>query len=221
MTTSNRTGLDLPENTELLRAWQQLIVPVAPRQGSAAAIGQALLDSWGHPGRRYHDITHLRDVLDHIDELADYAEDSAAVRLAAWYHDAVYLGQPDDEENSARRAEAELADLGLAPSLIAEVVRLVRLTSTHDPLTGDRNGETLCDADLAILATPPDRYATYVAAIRDEYTHVPDDMFRAGRANVLQALLDNPTVFRTPRAHQQWEASARLNLRQELDLLTG
>jgi predicted metal-dependent HD superfamily phosphohydrolase len=52
---------------------------------------------------------------------------------------------------------------------------LIRLTASHDPATGDRNGETLSDADLAILAAPPHRYSAYVAAVRAEYTHVSDD----------------------------------------------
>ena len=37
------------------------------------------------------------------------------------------------------------------------MARLVRLTVTHDPADDDRDGQVLCDADLAILASPPVR----------------------------------------------------------------
>jgi predicted metal-dependent HD superfamily phosphohydrolase len=142
--------------TELLSAWEALITrhSASPRTGE---FGQALLASWNEPHRSYHNITHLNDVLRHVDEPATRAADLDAVRLAAWYHDAVYSGQPDDEENSARRAENDLIALGLPTGLVTEVVRLVRLTATHDPAPGDRNGETLSDANLAILAAPADR----------------------------------------------------------------
>lgn len=201
-------------------AWRELAAAYiqSPRVDE---VGQALLASWGQPHRRYHNIAHLRDVLSHADELADHAADPVAVKLAVWYHDAVYTGRPDDEENSARRAEAELAALGLPPALIAEVARLVRLTATHDPRRGDYNGEALSDADLAILAAPPDRYVTYTVAIRGEYAHVPDDAFRAGRARILYALLERPAVYRTPYARDQWEAMARFNLGAELRSLNS
>ncbi|CCA57354.1 hypothetical protein SVEN_4068, partial [Streptomyces venezuelae ATCC 10712] len=75
---------------------------------------------------------------------------------------------------------------------MTEVARLVRLTTSHDPAPGDLNGETLCDADLAILATAPDTYQGYAAAVREEYAFVPDDAFREGRAAVLRHLLDSP-----------------------------
>ena len=105
--------------------------------------------------------------------------------LAAWFHDAVYDGERDAEERSAAWAEDALAPLVPAP-VVAEVARLVRLTETHQPDDADPNGCALSDADLAILAAPPDRYDEYVAAVRREYAHLPDDVFDAGRAAVLR-----------------------------------
>lgn len=204
---------------DLLAVWQALIRThcSAPENTN---IGQALLASWGEPHRRYHNTAHLVEVLLRVDELAGHAVDPDAVRLAAWYHDVVYRGRPDDEENSARRAETDLDALGLRPVLVQEVCRLIRLTASHDPATGDRNGETLSDADLAILAAPTHRYSAYVAAVRAEYAHVPDDAFRSGRANILRALLRGPALYRTPHARENWETRARANLSSELDDLT-
>lgn len=206
------------DSADLLGAWRSLI-----GKHSAAAqtddVGRQVIASWAEPHRRYHTLTHLREVLRHIDELAAHAVDTDAVRLAAWYHDVVYTGFSDDEENSAARAELDLANLHIAPTLVDEVARLVRLTSDHKPASGDRNGEALCDADLAILAAAPERYAAYTAAVRAEYAHVPDEQFRLGRSKVLRALLDGPSLYRTPLAHAHWEAGARANLNAELDRL--
>ncbi len=195
----------------------------------AAAVGgaehadryaDALLARWAEPQRRYHTTDHLLAVLDRVDELADHADDPDAVRLAAWFHDAVYL--PDrstNEERSARLAERALPELGIDAARTAEVARLVRLTVTHDPADGDRDGEVLCDADLAVLAAAPDAYAAYAAAVREEYGFVPDDAFREGRAAVLRQLLGLPCLFRTPHGARMWEERARQNLTTELKLL--
>jgi predicted metal-dependent HD superfamily phosphohydrolase len=191
-----------------------------PRWPGPARIGGELLRRYGEPHRRYHTAEHLADVLDHVDELAAEADDADAVRLAAWFHDAVYNpARADNEERSAVLAERMLADTDLPPATTAEVARLVRLTTTHDPDEGDRNGAVLCDADLAILAADPERYAAYAAAVREEYAAVPDEAFRAGRADVLRSLLDLPALFRTAPGRERWEDAARHNLRTELMLL--
>ncbi|MBZ4322812.1 HD domain-containing protein [Streptomyces huiliensis] len=183
-----------------------------------------LLTRWSEPQRRYHTTAHLTAVLDRVDELAEHAEtprDLAAVRLAAWFHDAVYLPERStNEERSARLAGRALAELGIPEDVTAEVVRLVLLTVGHDPAPGDRNGELLCDADLAVLGGAPEAYATYAAEVRQEYGFVPDEAFRAGRAAVLRQLLGLPRLFRTPRGYERWERAARHNLTTELALLT-
>ena len=182
----------------------------------AEAAGQSLVAAWSEPHRTYHSVDHLREILARIDDLADVAEDVDAVRLAAWYHDVVYAGLPDDEERSARRAEEDLSRLGLPAALVDEVARLVRMTVTHDPAPGDRNGEVLSDADLAALAAPRERYRANSAAIRNEYHHISDEAFRKGRIQVLGVLLGGSGVFRTEPGRRHWEAAARENMRAEM-----
>jgi len=208
--------IDAPE--DLVRAWDQLLArhTTAPE---AAMTGRALLDRWARADRRYHNLAHLRDVLTHVEELADEANDPDAVRLAAWYHDAVYDGRPDDEERSAHRAERDLRSLGVAPAMVAEVARLVRLTAAHQPAADDRNGQVLSDADLASLGATSQRYAANTAAVRAEYSHLSDDAFRAGRARIIRALLAGPALFHTPLARSRWESRARANLVDELHAL--
>ena len=82
-------------------------------------------------------------------------------------------------------------------------------------------GQALCDADLAILASTPGRYAEYAADVRREYAHVSDEDFAHGRAAVLTDLLAKPALFQTERGHELWEAAARANVTAELRQLTG
>ncbi|MFC1415352.1 HD domain-containing protein [Streptacidiphilus cavernicola] len=205
----------------LLDRWTALLGRLAPA-GSAppAPFGDELLRRWSEPQRRYHTLTHLAAVLDVVDHLAEQAEDADAVRLGAWFHDAVYApDRAENEERSARLAERVLPEAGVPAAVVAEAARLVRLTTTHEPAAGDRNGEVLCDADLAVLGGAPAAYAAYAAAVREEYGFVPDAAFRAGRAEILEQLLGLPALFRTERGHAAYEEAARGNLRAELDAL--
>ncbi|MGQ0844798.1 MAG: HD domain-containing protein [Sporichthyaceae bacterium] len=200
----------------LLAAWRDLSV-----DRDDGALGEELLDAWSEPHRNYHDLAHLWHVLRRVAEIAEHAADLDVVRFAAWFHDAVHDGGPDDEERSAAWAERALDAAGYPEDFVAEVARLVRLTISHNPAPGDRNGEVLCDSDLAILASDEAAYGRYAASIRSEYAHVPDDAFRTGRAAVLRDLLALPSLFRTPHGRAHWEAAARANLAAELSALFG
>ena len=79
----------------------------------------------------------------------------------------------------------------------------------------------LSDADLAVLAAPPDRYASYVAGVREEYAHLDEETFRRGRAQVLASFAERPALFSTDHARDRWEAAARANLASELAGLGG
>ncbi|MFF8727959.1 hypothetical protein ACF073_15915 [Streptomyces sp. NPDC015171] len=205
-----------------LRFARALEAARAPGGGpDPAPYADDLLTRWQEPQRRYHTVAHLTAVLDRVDVLEAYAADPDAVRLAAWFHDAVYLPErSENEERSARLAERALPEAGLPDATTAEVARLVRLTVTHDPAAGDRDGEVLCDADLAILAAPPSVYAAYTAEVREEYHFVPADAFREGRSAILRQLLALPRLFRTPYGEEHWEATARYNLAGELEMLS-
>jgi predicted metal-dependent HD superfamily phosphohydrolase len=206
--------------TDLLQAWHTLLArhSASPRVDD---VGAALLGRWSEPHRSYHDLSHLRGILAGVDALAGFADDPDAVRLAAWYHDAVYAGRSDDEENSALLAEADLTDLGVDPAFVAEVGRLVRVTITHDPAADDHNGKVLSDADLAVLAVPPADYQHNTARVRAEYGHVSDADFGTWRGRMIEAMLAGPSLYRTDEGRRLWEDAARTNLKAELAALSG
>ena len=185
--------------------------------------------------RRYHDLRHVDAVLGNVDRIARHSPElppSAveAARLAALWHDAVYVvGAADNEERSAELAAAQMTGAGAKDDLASEVARLVRLTAHHDPAAAgagpaegaasreevvalDPAGALLCDADLAILGAPPTEYARYRADVRAEWSHLDDAAFDAGRGLVVAGLLKRPWLFVTSFALQAWEAQARHNL---------
>lgn len=197
-----------------------LTVPLLERWNSVLPgheeLGFELLERWGEGHRRYHSRTHLLAVLEALDLLAPDGP-PRTVSLAAWFHDAVYEGVGgQDEEESARLAEDRLSYAGLPPAEVAEVARLVRLTSTHRPDDGDHDGALLCDADLSVLGGEPNAYARYLAAVREDYAHIPDADFARGRAAVVRHLLELDPLFHSPLARELWLDTAKRNLEREL-----
>lgn len=188
----------------------------------------ALLDRWREPHRRYHDERHLTEVLRAVDELTQTGPGVrigepglATVMLAAWYHDAVYEGRPgDDEEASARLVETELPALGVADAAVAEVAALVRSTAGHAlPEDEDTPEAVLHDADLWILAAPPERFDAYCADVRLEYAHVGEEDFGRGRTAALTPFASRERLYATEPAERDWSDRARANLARELQRL--
>jgi predicted metal-dependent HD superfamily phosphohydrolase len=97
-----------------------------------------------------------------------------------------------------------------------EVGRLIRLTKTHDVQPGDRLGAILISIDLSILGAEPARYDSYAAAIRQEFIHVPERDYRAGRAIVLGQFAARPVIFPDAAFAARYDRQARENLVREL-----
>lgn len=217
------SGLRLParDRPERARAvlehrWTHLL-PAHPE------LGAELLDRWSEPHRHYHTTAHLLDVLSTLDLLCAPTEPARGIRLAAWFHDAIYTGAAGvDEEASAEFAERSLPQVGVAAAEVSEVVRLVLLTRDHSPAPGDVPGGLLCDADLAVLGRGEAGYARYRGQVRAEYGHVSEPDWRAGRTAVVRHLLAQEPLYCTSVGAQRWHTRARTNLEKELaDLGTG
>ena len=183
----------------------------------AAVVAGGLGAKYTQPHRAYHNLLHVEDVLLRIEELAPPQEDELALALAAWFHDAVYQPERDDnEERSAYAAYDALEQAGASPKLMAEVMRLIRLTATHEADTDDIAGAVLCDADLAILGAPREKYVQYAQGIRQEYVHVPMTAYHAGRTQVLRAFLDREHIYSTTYGREHWQTRARENIEAEI-----
>lgn len=178
--------------------------------------------AYAEPHRRYHTRAHIEACLKLLDDVQGLsAQEKQLLTWAIWWHDAVYDPRASDNEaRSADLAQAELAQEGVDPEACAEVARLIRLTAGHEVEAGDRLGTILIAIDLAILGAAPAEYDAYSRAVREEYAHVPDALWRAGRSRVLQRFLDAPVIFPDPGLRARFEAQARDNLARELATLT-
>jgi predicted metal-dependent HD superfamily phosphohydrolase len=203
----------------LSETWRQL----AARHGVGAALAQAVLEeligAYVEPARQYHTLEHIAALLRQLDEHGDGVIDHDAVALAILFHDVVYdARRQDNEQASAAVARQRLTALGFATDIIDKVAAYIEATQHGRKLdaVADHDLALLLDLDLSTLAAPPDVYRRYANAIRGEYAHVPDALYRSGRRQILDGFLARERIYRTERLHGLWEARARANLSEEI-----
>ncbi len=176
----------------------------------------ALVRAYGEPPRAYHSLSHVCSVIDQwrdVDQRLGWGQ-RAETFLALLYHDAIYVGgRSDNEERSAVFAREQAGDLREID--VYEVERLILLTAQHGKLTPnivDRDAGLFLDCDMSILGANPEAFATYEAGIRNEYSHVPDPLFRIGRKQFIQRLLAQERIFLSDDFHTRLDRQARINL---------
>ncbi len=195
----------------------------APQQDIEAA-ALRLLARWNEPERSYHGVAHLVDLLQHVDELKQETHNLDAVRLAAWYHGAVFDAAEsaayarrggEDEAASAELARAELSALGVPEPAVSAVATMVAGLARHSAPGDGGDSAVLSDADLAILASDPQRYRQYLTKVREEYAHIPAHDYLAARKAIVGRLLSRSPLYTSPLG-RGWERQARENLTAEL-----
>ena len=212
--------MEMRDDGRLLQRWLGLMDHFGMDETTARSLFGVVRGRYEEEGRFYHTLEHVRQVLATVERLAPYAEDVAVVKLAAWFHDAVYEpGAADNEARSARTLRQTLQPYPVPAAAVEEAARLILLTEGHEAAADDGNGHVLLDADLAILGAEPAAYRRYTQAIRREFAHVPEEAYRRGRAQVLRHLLAKDPLYYTPPMQEEREARARRNVRHELAML--
>jgi len=180
---------------------------------------EALVAAYSQPQRAYHNAAHIEDCLTLFDSARQLAKQPDEVEAAIWFHDVVYDSKSsDNEERSAFWAVETLKAGAVDPDVLRRIAALIMATK-HDRDPASPDEALLIDVDLSILGRAPEEFAAYDAAIRREYSFVPDDQYRAGRAKVLEGFLHRDAVYLTELFRERFEAPARRNLEQAINRL--
>lgn len=213
--TSERAASMQPE-------WIRLLGGYGVRPDAASQPFEILVAAYSAPHRHYHTLDHLAEMFRIAARLGSMTDDTAAVEIAIWFHDAVY--EPFAQDNEARSASLAtelLKPLGVPLEVLERVAQLVNATAhvAAGPIAEDRETAILLDADLAILGAEEPQYRKYSVDIRKEYSAVPEVMYRAGRIKILEGFLERPRIYRTELMHRERDDQARANLFGELQEL--
>ena len=185
----------------------------------AEALGR-LQGRLGETWRFYHGAAHVaalwRRHVRFARAMAFTAADIRRIACAVAYHDAVY--DPQRTDNEARSAELWREDAeraGLAADETAWVSDTILATADHlGPTQAAPDAARLwvLDLDLSPLAESPAGFARNTRLLRDEYAHLCDGDWVAGRMRFLQSLGRHSALFRTPLFSRVYEHRARRNI---------
>lgn len=176
------------------------------------------------PDRGYHGWSHPLALLGLYETVKSSLNDPLAVYCAILLHDAIYEPRAkDNEARSAVLARELLAEVIPADSL-DRTVALIEATARHAipeglPPKDAADMAMFLDMDLAILAASPEAFDAYEDGVRHEYREVPEELFRAGRATILEGFLARDALYMSPWGRETFEAGARENLRRSIGKL--
>lgn len=170
------------------------------------------LHSEGH--RHYHTPMHLWEMLQRE------TTGSKSVRLAIFFHDAIYDPRSSTNEVDSAELFRKFAATSQQDVNVEEVVALILATQHH--VVSPDNSPTLAyflDLDMAVLGKEREAYLHYASLVRKEYEFVPREVYCSKRVEVLEGFLEQPRIFGTDDYREALEDRARDNLRHEIDLL--
>lgn len=175
-----------------------------------------------YEGRYYHNLEHVKNVLDALDAVLPRTDNPEALQFAAWYHDIIYKPlRKDNEAKSALLARKRAEELSLPEYKISLICECIRKTAMHTEIGGAEPLEVqyMLDADLSQLAAKKEVFIKNTAAIRREYKLVPKKQFIKGRLKVMKGFLDMPNIYRSDYFRKHYEAKARANIADEVSVL--
>lgn len=203
---------------ELESHWVTAVRELGIESDKARPVFDKLLAMYSEVKRAYHNLSHIKLMLDFLGSHASDIQRMPQVVLAVFFHDAIYDSQAkDNEERSAALVSELMKPLGLATDHIETIASLVQSTKKHQPILEGIDNELFLDADLAILGSHPEIYLVYSDSIREEYSWVPEPDYAAGRKRVLEAFLNRPKIYFTRPVRTELEARARENIAAEID----
>ncbi len=215
--------------------WERTVarLPVALQsEFRADSLRQLMAACYARPGRHYHTLQHLDQCLSELQALLALAHVAAQLHeprelaVALLFHDAVYDPAAEDSEEQSAKLCSEAAPLFFPGLDLPLVTRLIRLTSLHGRLPGrltlSEQDRLFLDVDMSVLGSPPGLYAAYREGVRREFEPwLGAQRFDLGRRAFLARLLENPHIYLSAHYQREREASARANLRAELEALGG
>lgn len=151
-----------------------------------------LLSMWNESHRHYHNLDHLNDLIDQVNEnKGKFSEkEYEKLMLAALFHDCVYDPMSStNEEDSANFLMDCVSDKSNTD--ILEVKQMILDTKYHNSITN--LSESFNKFDMNIVERDFDQLLEWEKGISEEYSIYTKEEYKSGRLKFLESLLDKYT----------------------------
>lgn len=205
-----------------------------------------ILKQYSEPHRKYHTIDHICKCLDLLDKVMP--RKNAAFKkhmvFALTYHDIIYNVNKETIKTNPFINEELSCNIFKCASknnnwnlnqMDIDIIGNMILATTHSskylcdivcesysakyPLR--RICEFVCDIDLHQLGCGLYEFLINESLIREEYKHIPDDIFYRERTKILQSFYDKSLfLYNYEVFHKQFTCNAKRNLKHIIDKQT-
>jgi predicted metal-dependent HD superfamily phosphohydrolase len=205
----------------LRRHWEESLYRFDADQEEVEGLFSQLIELYSARGRAYHNLSHIRSLVDLSDSFRQRIENHQALSFAIWFHDAIYnTRKTDNEELSAKFAVKSLGRFKIPIDTLALSCEMIFSTREHLKNGFSEDINFFLDLDLAILGSEEPVYRSYTNAIREEYRWAPDPLYNEGRKKVLERFLQRESIYLTSELAQMFEEKARRNIAREIESLS-
>jgi predicted metal-dependent HD superfamily phosphohydrolase len=204
----------------LKREWDDLLSLYTSDQSIQDNSFQLLKEQYSETSRFYHNLSHIKSLLNLLESLDGKLQDQNAIRFSIWFHDVIYdPKRNDNEEESAIVASEMLSKFQVNTETIEFVRDLILATKSHSGRYLSEDAKLFLDMDLAILGMQEETYQKYSKAIREEYSWVPELQYRRTRRKILESFIDRERIYFTNEMKKRFERQARKNIHKEIKSL--
>lgn len=149
-----------------------------------------LLSMWNESHRHYHNLNHLNDLIDQINEnKSKYSnKEYEKLMLAAIFHDCVYDPMSSTNEEDSANFLMECA-VDKSNSDILDVKQMILDTKTHNSTTN--LSELFNKFDMSIVERDFDQLLEWENGISEEFSVFPKEQYKEGRIKFLKSVMDS------------------------------
>jgi predicted metal-dependent HD superfamily phosphohydrolase len=194
--------------------WQRLPARVVP-----AEVFDELVALYSAPERFYHNLSHIADCLQVFELAKSYSIHPDEVRVAIWFHDAIYDTKGSgNEQKSAEWASSVIKQAGVSKDVARRVSQMI-LVTCHSKEVAGVDERVMADVDLSILGKEGGIFWEYEDNIRREYAWVPERVFKQKRTEILRGFLNREYIYHLDVYRNKFEDTARENIKKALSRL--
>ena len=199
----------MTDKNKFLDLWQRI-----DAKGDGLLVFQKLKELYSEPQRKYHNANHIHQCLEQFEYARHLPNDSEAVEMAIWFHDAIY--EPKASNNEMRSAKFALNVLRLArlSDWFNMTVYALIMHTRHLTQPQKTDAQVLVDIDLSSLGKPWKEFLKDSQNIRQEYSFISNEIFYPERAKILRRFLKRPAIYLRQFFHEKYEEQARENLKR-------
>ncbi|TRX59618.1 hypothetical protein FNH22_09885 [Fulvivirga sp. M361] len=204
----------------LKKTFLELLIKYTDNKNLVNELWNEIETNYSSKKRHYHTLQHLESLLIQCIKIKREIRNWDAILFTLYYHDVVYNPlKSNNEEKSAELAEIRMKKISVPDDTIKLCKRQILATKSHSK-SPDSDTNYFTDTDLSVLGQNWKKYSEYYKNVRKEYRIYPDLIYNPGRKKVLTHFLEMDRIFKTDIFYKTFEAQAKQNIQQEMELLS-